>query len=188
MIKIAKKKTKKLESRFDINGNYFGPETRIIIERIGYDEYSPTKLNSPKSVDNLIGDYMRNQRTENMCTLALNLDCELLGRPEIYKSGYREQVYSNYNEMLLLARNYNASAITIIHNHPDQRIPRESDDDKFFLARLLSASKNFNIKIKDFIIFGLEEYISLHERCNSFYSSYDKYYADSSNKAASKNS
>jgi DNA repair protein RadC len=77
--------------------------------------------------------------------------------------GTVSRVHIHPREVFFSAVHLRASAIIALHNHPDQRYPKPSEDDLEVTRRLQEAGRVLGIKLLDHIIVGLEKYYSFQD-------------------------
>jgi DNA repair protein RadC len=135
---------------------------REIIERIAREKLTHSPL--IKSLDNVL-EYckitMSALSTEQFRILFLN-GANMLLFEDIEDHGCVNSIAIYVRNIVKKALNLEASAIILVHNHPS-RSPRPSVADIMLTKRLLSATKELDIKLLDHIIIGGNDHFSMRE-------------------------
>jgi DNA repair protein RadC len=99
---------------------------------------------------------------ESVYVLLLNARNRLLGIHEISMGGVTKTVVEPVR-VFQAAMLSNASAIVMVHNHPSGS-PEPSSEDVALARRVQDLGEQLGIKMLDFVIVGIGEYVSFADR------------------------
>lgn len=118
-------------------------------------------LNSPEATKAFIQAHLVHQQREVFACLFLNNQLELIQYEELF-FGSINQANVHPREVVKLALQYNAAAVTFAHNHPSGHCqPSTSDID--ITKRLQQALEIVDIRVIDHIVVGKGQCASMRE-------------------------
>lgn len=112
-----------------------------------------TKLDSPESIEAMLGPEMRMLRKESLRVVLLDTRYHLL-RVEQISLGTINESIAHPRDVLRPAVISSAYAIVVVHNHPSGD-PSPSQTDHSLTRRLAEAAELLQIKLLDHIIIGM---------------------------------
>ena len=134
-----------------------------LAKRIINEDKSKIKILNSNDVFNLCKDLI-NKRKEHLIVLYLDSLNQLI-KKETISIGTVNSSIVHPREIFAPAYLYNATAIVIVHNHPDGDF-NPSKEDREITAKLIKVEDLSGIKIIDHIIISKEGYFSLLENYN----------------------
>jgi DNA repair protein RadC len=139
---------------------YRGREVRLLLERLGDDEFEPLALSSPRLVYEFMRD-LRNEPSERMYSVMTDLKCRVSGVYEVGKGGL-DTCPVDPREVYKAALVTNSPSFALVHNHPSG-IPEPSPDDIALARRVHAGAQLLNLNLLDFMIIGNGRYYSMQE-------------------------
>jgi len=121
-------------------------------QRLAHETLSKQKLDSPELVSELVGQEMRQLRTESLRVILLDTRYRLLHIEEVSVGSLNESI-AHPREIFRPAITYSAYAVIVVHNHPScDASPSQTDHS--LTRRLAEAAELLQIKLLDHIIIG----------------------------------
>ncbi len=121
-------------------------------QRLAHETLSKQKLDSPELVSELVGQEMRQLRTESLRVILLDTRYRLLHIEEVSVGSLNESI-AHPREIFRPAITYSAYAVIVVHNHPSGDAS-PSQTDHSLTRRLAEAAELLQIKLLDHIIIG----------------------------------
>ena len=121
-------------------------------QRLAHETLSKQKLDSPELVSELVGQEMRQLRTESLRVILLDTRYRLLHIEEVSIGSLNESI-AHPREIFRPAITYSAYAVIVVHNHPSGDAS-PSQTDHSLTRRLAEAAELLQIKLLDHIIIG----------------------------------
>jgi DNA repair protein RadC len=121
-------------------------------QRLARETLSKQKLDSPELVSELVGQEMRQLRTESLRVILLDTRYRLLHIEEVSVGSLNESI-AHPREIFRPAITYSAYAVIVVHNHPSGDAS-PSQTDHSLTRRLGEAAELLQIKLLDHIIIG----------------------------------
>ena len=121
-------------------------------QRLAHETLSKQKLDSPELVSELVGQEMRQLRTESLRVILLDTRYRLLHIEEVSVGSLNESI-AHPREIFRPAITYSSYAVIVVHNHPSGDAS-PSQTDHSLTRRLAEAAELLQIKLLDHIIIG----------------------------------
>ncbi len=126
------------------------------------EEPNPHKINSSKSVFNIMQPLLGNLQHEEFWVLYLNNSNTVIHKEQISKGGITSTVV-DVRLVLKKALEINAVALVLCHNHPSGTL-KISNSDKNITQKIKQASESLDIKLLDHIIITEQNYTSFADK------------------------
>ena len=119
-------------------------------------------FSDPEMIARYYMEDMRHLKTEEVILIMMNSKNQII-KDEVISKGTVNSSILSPREVFLLALEYHAVHIILLHNHPSGD-PTPSKEDLRMTAKIAEAGKLIGILLMDHLIIGDNKYISLKER------------------------
>ncbi len=119
-------------------------------------------FSDPEMIARYYMEDMRHLTTEEVILIMMNSKNQII-KDEVISKGTVNSSILSPREVFLLALEYHAVHIILLHNHPSGD-PTPSKEDLRMTAKIAEAGKLIGILLMDHLIIGDNKYISLKER------------------------
>ncbi|MGE5654734.1 MAG: RadC family protein [Bacillota bacterium] len=119
-------------------------------------------IRTPRDVEALVGNELRQLTQEHFVVLSLDSKNQLVGKDDTF-TGTLNSSLVHPREVFNRAVRRSAASVVVVHNHPSGD-PQPSREDNEVTRRLSEAGKLLGIELLDHIIIGDGRYVSLRER------------------------